>query len=132
MLMLAGLWGAQMIGSKEVWGEVERDIWTNILADPLSKSDRGKKGPEQTLLGRHVWDNVPGGVMQHDSFLCSQYPDGSNSFPSERPNSTGNLAGASPDRKQENIALQENGDIMSSQYPQGGAIQKRPIDNLNI
>ena len=46
MLMLAGLWGAQMIGSKEVWGEVGRDIWTNILADPLSKSDRGKKGPE--------------------------------------------------------------------------------------
>ena len=101
--MLGGLWGAQLSGSRKVWGDFWREIWTDIIADPLSQSGRGDKGPDQTLLGRHVWGRVPGGVLQHDSFFCSQYPDGSTSFPSQRPNSTGNLAGASPDREQENI-----------------------------
>jgi hypothetical protein len=101
--MLGGLWGAQTTGARKVWGEVWKNIWTNIIADPLSKSDRGKKGPDQTLLARHVWGKVPGGVIQHDSFFCTKYLEGSKGFPSQRPNSTGNLAGAQPNRKQENI-----------------------------
>ena len=101
--MLGGLWGTSTNGSRKVWRDVWEGIWINIIADPLSKSGRDKKGPDQTLLARHVWGKVPGGVLQHDSFFCGKYPDGSKGFPSQRPNSTGNLAGAEPDRRQENI-----------------------------
>ena len=101
--MLAGLWGTRKTGSSEVWRDVWKEIWTDIIADPISVSDRGKKEPDQTLLSRHVWGRVPGGVVQHDSFFCAKYPNGSTGFPSQRPNSSGNLAGASLDRKQENI-----------------------------
>ena len=100
--MLGGLWGAQLIGSRKVWGDVWKDIWTKIIADPLSKSDRGNKTPDQTLLSRYVWGRVPGGAVQHDSFFCTQYP-GAVGFPSQRPNSTGNVVGAEPNRRQEHI-----------------------------
>ena len=102
--MLGGLWGTHRTNiSRKDWADVWKDIWTAIIADPLSKSGRGAKGPDQTLLGRHVWGKVPGGVVQHDSYYCAKYPDGSTGFPSERPNSTGNVAGVEPDRKQDNI-----------------------------
>ena len=101
--MLGGLWGTKLTGSRREWGDVWKDIWTAIIADPLSKSSRADKGPDQTLLGRHVWGQVPGGVVQHDSYYCSKYPDGSTGFPSQRPNSTGNVAGSEPNRKQDNI-----------------------------
>ena len=78
--MLGGLWGTQMTGSRKVWGEVWTNIWTDIIADPLSQADRGKKGPDQTLLARHVWGKVPGGVLQHDSFFCARFPRGSKGF----------------------------------------------------
>ena len=98
--ILGGLWGTQKTqNSKKVWN----DIWTNIIADPLSKSNRSKYGPDMTLLGRHVWGKVPGGMLQHDSFFCAELPDGSKGFPSQRPNSSGNVAGVSPWRRQDNI-----------------------------
>ena len=100
--MLGGLWGVQRTKSREAWREVWNAIWTSIIADPLSQNDRGSKGSDQKLLSRHVWGRFSGDVMQHDSFSCAQYP-GAISFPSQRPNSTGNFVGAKMDREQENI-----------------------------
>ena len=100
--MLGGMWGALRTKSREAWKDVWDDIWSAIIADPLSQSDRGTKGPDQTLLSRHVWGRLSGGVVQHDSFSCAQYP-GAVGFPSKRPNATGNVVGAEPNRRQEHI-----------------------------
>ena len=100
--MLGGMWGALRTESREAWKDVWDDIWSAIIADPLSQSDRGTKGPDQTLLSRHVWGRLSGGVVQHDSFSCAQYP-GAVGFPSKRPNATGNVVGAEPNRRQEHI-----------------------------
>ena len=100
--MLGGLWGVQMSRRGQMWREIWKGIWTNIIADPLSHSDRGSKGPDQTLLSRYVWGRLPGGLVGHDSFFCTQYP-GSVGFPSERPNSTANIVGGEAYREQENI-----------------------------
>ena len=90
--MLEGLWGMQKNGSTKVWRsawtEFMTDIWTSILTDPLSRSKRGTWGPDQTLLEKHVWGEIPGGVVQHDSYACHKFP-GTIGFPSQRPNSTG-------------------------------------------
>ena len=97
--MLGGLWGVQLSRStKEDW----ENIWTAIIADPLSRSKRNKKGPDQTLLSRHVWGKLSGGVLQHDSFSCALYP-GAVGFPSQRQNSTWNFVGAWEENKPENI-----------------------------
>ena len=105
--MLGGLWGARFTRSMKVWKELVlwdwENIWTAIIADPLSWSKRGNKGPDQTLLSRHVWAKLSGGVLQHDSFSCAQYP-GAVGFPSQRQNSTWNFVGASLEENEpENI-----------------------------
>ena len=87
--MLAGLWGTKLMNSRDAW----KSIWTAIMADPQSRSSREGKGHDQTLLSRHVWGKLYGGVMQHDNYWCTQWPDGSLGFPSQRPNSTENFVG---------------------------------------
>ena len=100
--MLGGMWGVQMPRRSKTWRAVWKRIWTNIIADPLSQSDRGSKGPDQTLLSRYVWRRLPGGMVQHDSYFCSQYP-GAVGFPSQRPNSTANIVGVLAFERQQNI-----------------------------
>ena len=100
--MLGGMWAVQMGRRKKVWRDVWKSLWSAILADPLSRSERGSKGPDQTLLSRHVWGRLPGGLLQHDSYSCAQHP-GAVGFPSQRENSTGNVVGGESYRKQENI-----------------------------
>ena len=73
---------------RSAWTEFMTDIWTSIIADPLSRSKRGTWGPDQTLLEKHVWGEIPGGVVQHDSYACHKF-SGTIGFPSQRPNSTG-------------------------------------------
>ena len=100
--MLGGLWGAQLTRSRKVWKEDWENIWTAIIADPLSRVGRkAKNGPDQTLLSRHVWGKFS--VLQHDSFSCPKYP-GAVGFPSQRQTSTWNFVGASPEsNRPENI-----------------------------
>ena len=100
--MLGGLWGAQTTLRRQVWRDLWKGIWTDIIADPVSRTKRSRKGPDQALLTLHVWGRLPGGDMQHDSFSCAQYP-GAVGFPSQRPNSSGNVVGGGTLRKQENI-----------------------------
>ena len=100
--MLGGLWGVRRTKSRKAWIDVWTDLWTAIIADPLSQKDRGKKGPDQTLLSRHVWRRLSGEAMHHDSYSCAQFP-GAVGFPSQRPNSTANFVGAPMDIKLENI-----------------------------
>ena len=78
--MLGGLWGARLTKSRGAW----KSIWTAITNDLLSGSSRTSYGPDQTLLRRHVWGKLLGGVMQHDSYHCSRWPEGSLGFPSHR------------------------------------------------
>ena len=87
--ILGGLWGARLTKNRSAW----KSIWTAIMGDPLSLSTRGSKGPDQSLLRRHVWGKLDGGVVQHDSYFCDQWPEGSIGFPSQRPNSTENFVG---------------------------------------
>ena len=87
--MLGGLWGARLTKSRGAW----KSIWTAIMNDPLSGSSRTSYGPDQTLLRRHVWGKLLGGVMQHDSYHCSRWPEGSLGFPSHRRNSSDNFVG---------------------------------------
>ena len=100
--MLGGLWGAQLTRSRKVWTEYWENIWTSIIADPLSRSGRkAKNGPDQTLLSRQVWGKFS--VLQHDSFSCPKYP-GAVGFPSQRQTSGWNFVGASPEsNRPENI-----------------------------
>ena len=88
--MLGGLWGARLRRSRTTW----KSIWTSILADPLSRSSRTSNGPDQTLLKRYVWKKLAGGVIQHDSYFCKKWPEGSLGFPSQRLNGTDNFVGA--------------------------------------
>ena len=93
--MLGGLWAARLTESRSGW----KSIWADIMDDPLSRSSRTSNGPDQTLLRRHVWGKLPGGVMQHDSYHCAQWPNGSLGFPSQRPNSSDNFVGGYRDGK---------------------------------
>ena len=87
--MLGGLWGARLATNRSGW----KSIWTAIMGDPLSLSSRGSKGADQSLLRQHVWGKLDGGLMQHDSYFCDQWPEGSIGFPSQRQNSTENFVG---------------------------------------
>ena len=87
--ILGGLWGARLTRSRRAW----KFIWTAMMADPLSRSVRGSKGADQSLLQRHVWGKLYGGVMQHDSYFCKKWPEGSRGFPSQRQNSSENFVG---------------------------------------
>ena len=87
--MLGGLWGARLAKNRSAW----KSIWGAIMDDPLSRSGRTSYGPDQTLLRRHVWGKLVGGVMQHDSYHCNRWPEGSLGFPSQRSNSSDNFVG---------------------------------------
>ena len=67
------------------------NFWTNLKS---VHSNRTSYGVDQSLLQRHVWGKLEGGVMQHDSYFCNQWPENSPGFPSKRPNSTNNFVGA--------------------------------------
>ena len=51
--MLGGLWAARLTapGARGLWA----GAWRAMAADPLLWAARDRKGPDQTLLGRHVW-----------------------------------------------------------------------------
>ena len=79
--LVGGGWGARLT-DREQW-EI---IWTEILEDSLTYSDRQKKGPDQYILTNHVWKvHFMSGshIFQHDSYLCESYP-GSIGFPTRR------------------------------------------------
>lgn len=58
--------------------------WQKMWEDPLMYANRSVKGPDQILLRTYVW-NTWGkkSSVQHDSYLCEQYP-GSIGFPTQR------------------------------------------------
>ena len=69
--MLGAGWGARLdteTGTESVrtrW----RQSWVSILQDQLTYAERGSKGPDQTILTRHVWPWARSEAMQHDSYL---------------------------------------------------------------
>ena len=58
--------------------------WKKILRDPQTYASRDRKGPDQMILRKYVW-NTWGrkSSLQHDSYLCDQFP-GSIGFPTKR------------------------------------------------
>ena len=44
------------------------ESWQKMLADPLSRSSRDSKGPDQELLQRWVWPWGKFMAMEHDSY----------------------------------------------------------------
>ena len=64
--VMAGAWGATRSG--QVLADLWLRSWQEILGDPLSRTSRGKKIPDQQLLAKWVW---PWGrllALEHDSY----------------------------------------------------------------
>jgi len=89
--VLGGMWGARLHNAtyREPWIK----SWKAIFEDRNSNASRKEKGPDQTLLARHIWSWARGMSVQHDSYLCSRYP-GSIGFPTQRTREPGNFVGA--------------------------------------
>ena len=55
-----------------------------MLADPQTFASRGRKGPDQMILKKYIWNAwAKFNSIQHDSYLCEQFP-GSIGFPTQR------------------------------------------------
>jgi hypothetical protein len=91
--IMGGAWGARltMPEARDRWARA----WAAMAADPMCWSARGSKGPDQTLLARHVWPWARASVLQHDSYNCAHFP-GAVGFPTRRTNGTGNFIGTPP------------------------------------
>ena len=89
--LLGAGWGANLMGPgiRDKW----RSSWKNILNHKVSFSSRRLKGPDQTILTRHIWSWGKDMSLQHDSYTCKQYP-GSVGFPTQRKNEEYNFIAA--------------------------------------
>ena len=89
--LMGGTFGANLMGEnvRKSW----RSSWEKIINDKLTFTARKEKGPDQTLLTRHIWPWGQNMSLQHDSYLCKKYT-GSVGFPTERKNEDFNFIGA--------------------------------------
>ena len=89
--MMGCSWGSNLKAAniRKMW----KSSWKTIMNDKLAFSSRKIKGPDQTLLTRHIWPWGRNMSLQHDSYLCQKYP-GSVGFPTERINEDFNFVGA--------------------------------------
>ena len=80
--MLGASWGTDLTADngRFRWAK----SWNKMLSDPLTFASRSRKGPDQEVLKKYIW-NTWGkrSSVQHDSYLCEQFP-GSIGFPTKR------------------------------------------------
>ena len=84
--IMGGGWGAKLDTQtrRDNW----RLTWDNMLTDARLYSGSDKKGPDQDLLHRYVWNRWGrADSLQHDSYTCSRFP-GSTGWPTQRINTT--------------------------------------------
>ena len=79
--LLGAAWGAHL-GRKNARARWARS-WAKMLRDREAFEPRFKKGPDQALLARYVWTWGRRNSVQHDAYLCRQFP-GSVPFPTRR------------------------------------------------
>ena len=72
--LLGASWGARLDTEQQNVRHKWVRAWDKILADKLAWAARGAKGPDQTVLQRHVWPWARFVAMQHDSYTCHTYP----------------------------------------------------------
>ena len=80
--LLGASWGTDLTkqNARARW----KKSWDKMLADPQAFADRGRKGPDQMILRKYVWNTWGrSSSFQHDSYLCEQFP-GSIGFPTQR------------------------------------------------
>ena len=68
--MMGGSWGSNLEAAniREMW----KSSWRKIMNDKLAFSSRKTKGPDQTLLTRHIWPWGRNMSLQHDSYLSAR------------------------------------------------------------
>ena len=92
VVILGGAWDTILKrgGARHRW----QRAWIHILADNMTWTERGIRGPDQNILG-HVWNafDSPNNTMQHDSYTCEWYK-GSVAWPVERIIEPNNFVGA--------------------------------------
>ena len=66
--LLGASWGARLDTEEPNVRHKWARAWTKILGDKLAWAARGEKGPDQTVLQRHVWPWARFIAMQHDSY----------------------------------------------------------------
>ena len=72
--LLGASWGARLDTEEQNVRHKWARAWDKILADKLAWAPRAEKGPDQTVLQRHVWPWAKFVAMQHDSYTCHLYP----------------------------------------------------------
>jgi len=99
--ILGGAWGADLtrnvtasngknISARQEW----KITWKKMLTDKKIHSERHRKGPDQDLLTRQVWN--PWGyknAIQHDAYTCENF-ENSVGWPTKRPSEPNNFMGA--------------------------------------
>ena len=84
-------WGASLVS-----GEVRNmwvTAWERMMRDDLIQTPHTGYQADQTLLTQYVWPWGRNISLQHDSYLCNQFP-GSISFPTKRKDEDFNFVGA--------------------------------------
>ena len=84
--IMGGGWGAKLDTQtrRDNW----RLTWDKMLSDPRLYSGSDKKGPDQDLLLKYVWNTWGrGDSLHHDSYTCTRFP-GSTGWPTQRINTT--------------------------------------------
>jgi hypothetical protein len=80
--LLGASWGTQLTkdNARARW----RKSWVKIFQDGQAWASRKRKGPDQFILKKYVWQTWGhASSVQHDSYLCAEYP-GSIGFPTQR------------------------------------------------
>ena len=80
--LLGASWGTDLTkdNARGKW----RKSWDKMLQDAETFSARELRGPDQMILRKYVWHRWgKASSVQHDSYLCEQYP-GSIGFPTQR------------------------------------------------
>ena len=68
--MMGCSWGSNLKAAniRKMW----KSSWKTIMNDKLAFSSRKIKGPDQTLLTRHIWPWGRNMSLQHDSYLSAR------------------------------------------------------------
>ena len=88
--LLGASWGARLDTEEQNVRHKWARAWDKILTDKLAWAPRGEKGPDQTVLQRHVWPWAKFVAMQHDSYTCHLYPH-TIGWPTQRRNEPNNF-----------------------------------------
>jgi len=79
--ILGGLWCFRSSKDRIKGQQILKTMLDN--AQRRSSSKEAGKGDDQNILSRYMWPQVSNDVIQHDSYLCQNYP-GSEPYPSNR------------------------------------------------